>query len=395
MAEGSSPLAARVFQVPSRSRHRSSIGSGGPSTSPTPGGDEERHLRDEREGIAAEGSDRLHRARPEERSGHRVAGCYEVLAHGGRVRARAEPPAEPDEALLALTFHIVERVTEAPHRLRATFPEWAVALAPRGFDEKPGPRAEGRPVEGCMERKWPSARFPPFEDGAVLRACVPVVVPTRKPELDVVSRQLSHRIAQVAAEVVGLRVIIGPRGVSLLAVGVDVRHDPPLDVPDPRILRGETAEIRSEVAEEARPDRLVRVASPEEAHGAPTLPEPEPPDRPPFPRSTEYHALVGRDTRGRDQREKPSGSKWIRIRGGGHRVFGHRLGGIGWLRVCGRSAPRDSANLCRTAGSGEGRHGASRSGWREAALASRARSRQLPGVATLRRRPARVGAGAR
>ena len=99
-----------------------------------------------------------------------------------------------------------------------------------------------------MERKWESARLPPREDRAVLRACVSVVVPPREPELDIVSGRLSHRIVQVAAKVVRLRIIIGPCGVALLAIGVDVRDDPPLDIPNPRILRGESAEIRSEMA---------------------------------------------------------------------------------------------------------------------------------------------------
>ena len=248
---------------------------------------------------------------------------HEVLAHRDGVRPRGEAPLEADEALLSLAFHVVERIAETAHGIDAPVPQGPVTVPPRGLDEKPGAGSKGGAVEGGVEREGSPARSPPIVDGTVLRPGAIVVGPPGKPKLDVFPGRLSPRVSQVPAEVVLLRIIIRPPGVSLLAVGVDVGDDPPLVASDPRIARGEVAEVGSEVPKEARADRLVRVAPAEEAHGLPALPEPKAADRPSFPRAAEDLALVVRNPRGFDESLEPLRLEGIGGRRDDGRVVGH------------------------------------------------------------------------
>jgi hypothetical protein len=151
-----------------------------------------------------------------------------VLPHIPGIRPGGETPVEANESLLTLSFHVVHPVAQLGYAACAPCFEMITAVAPSRLDEKPWASGECHTVERSMQDEGTLSTSPPVEYGSILRSGLPVGVIPGEPKLDIISWWLAHNVHEIGCNIEICFVIVGPGQVAHLAIGIDVRHDPPL-----------------------------------------------------------------------------------------------------------------------------------------------------------------------
>ncbi len=153
-------------------------------------------------------------------------------------------------------------------------------IAPRGLDQKPGSRPDRHAVQRRVKDEGPASTEPPIERRQVFRPGLPIFRIAGKPELDIVSRQLSDDGRQISGQVVSVGRRLLPPPVPLRPVRIDVREDPPLITGQQRIALGQPGQKTGQTAQEDRSDRLVGVAARQQAYAPRSPSETESTNRP-------------------------------------------------------------------------------------------------------------------
>jgi hypothetical protein len=219
-----------------------------------------------------------------------------VGRHRPRVGAGGETLVDAVESLLAAPVDVVEPVAEIADPRPQGLAHRRGAVDPGALEEEPGAGGEGHAVEAGVEREG-SAGAQELRHRTVLGPGRRVARVAREAELDVVSRQLAHRVAQVGGELDQRRRAGEPLGdpgpVPRLAVGVGVGHEVPFD-PCHRRRRGRQArQVGGETVEHRRPHRLVGVTAGDQADAVGPAAEAVADEVPPLPRDADAAGVAG------------------------------------------------------------------------------------------------------